>query len=135
MDIEALNRDLIKLVDLKNDLSQIDYNQPEYDDKEEKLHDMEDDFLEQYGDYLEDALHMVHDEYCPDDDVLLPTAYLANKYVVTEDKEYLVKLSEGVPVEVDDFPDKLGRLVLIPNPVRLVLRVGKEHKEVVWQAK
>ncbi|MGB5979358.1 MAG: hypothetical protein WBG62_18230, partial [Cyclobacteriaceae bacterium] len=61
MDIEALNSNLIKLVDLKIELSKIDYNQPEYDDKEEKLHDMEDDFLEEYGDYLEDALHTVHD--------------------------------------------------------------------------
>ncbi|MGB3180961.1 MAG: hypothetical protein WBB45_06205 [Cyclobacteriaceae bacterium] len=135
MDIEALNSNLIKLVDLKIELSKIDYNQPEYDDKEEKLHDMEDDFLEEYGDYLEDALHTVHDEYCPDDDVLLPTAYLAKQYIKSKEGQYDVKISEGVPVEVDDYPDKLGRLVLLPNPVRLVLTVGKVHKEAVWHAK
>ncbi|MFA0964138.1 hypothetical protein AB9P05_20180 [Roseivirga sp. BDSF3-8] len=135
MDIEALNRDMIKLVELKNELSQMDYNQPEYDDKEETLHDMEDDFLEQYGDYLEDALHMVHDEYCPDDDVLLPTAYLAKEYVAKGDGKYDVKASDGVPVELDDFGGKIGRLALIPNPVRLVLTIGKQHKEAVWQAK
>lgn len=135
MDIEALNRDLVQLVEKKNKLSTMDYNQPEYDDLEEELHDLEDDFVEQYGDYLEDALHMVHDEYCPDNDVLLPIAYLANEYVKGENGGYDVKSNQGVLVEVDDFPDKLGRLVLVPSPTRLVLTVGKEYRENVWTAK
>ena len=37
-----------------------------------------------YGDYIEEALRDVHDEFCPDSEVLLPIAYLANEYIKKE---------------------------------------------------
>ena len=107
---------------------------------EEALHDLEDDFGEHYGDYIEDALHEVHDEFCPDSDVLLPIAYLANKYIVVEDqdegkKKFDVTAGEGVIVDVDDYPGKVCRLVLIPGPTRIVLQIGQQQKEIVWKSK
>lgn len=138
MDVAQLNEDLLNLVEKKQELSGLTYNDPEYDDVEEELHDREDDFVENYGDYLEDALHSVHDEYCPDDDVLLPTAYLANEYIFSEVDGQLkvdVPAKEGVMVMCDDFPGKVCRLVLLPNPTRIVLKIGTNEENVAWEAK
>ena len=43
-------------------------------------------------------------------------------------------LGKGVPVEVDRFPGKDTRLVLVTNPPRIVLVVGKDKQDVVWSA-
>jgi len=136
MNIEALDKALIEIVEKKNILSQLNYNDKNYDQVEEELHDLEDDFLDEYGDYLEDVLADVHDELCPDNDVLLPIAYLANKYVKKEDNGQVIyhAADGGVLVDVDEYPDKLTRLVLVPGPTRLVLQVGKNHEEQVWKA-
>lgn len=140
MDIKALDRELAALVEMKNKLSVLDYSDENYDKIEEELHDQEDDFLENYGDFIEDGLNDVHDEYCPDTDVLLPIAYLANKYIKKGKNEdgstqYDVSIDEGVIVEVDDYPDMLSKLVLVPGPTRLVLNVKNKGQEVVWTAK
>ncbi|MDF9794840.1 hypothetical protein OKW21_000103 [Catalinimonas alkaloidigena] len=137
MDIEALDQVLVKIVEKKNILSQLNYNDKNYDQVEEELHDLEDDFVEQYGEYLEDILADVHDELCPDNDVLLPIAYLANKYVKEEDKGKVVyhAADGGVLVDVDEYPDKLTRLVLVPKPTRLMLQIGNHQEEQVWIAK
>jgi hypothetical protein len=119
MDIKALNEALQNIVEKRKALEKIDYNDPQYDDLEEELHDDEDDFQDIFGDYMEKALQTVHDEYCPDNDVLLPIGYLG----------------QGVIVEVDKLPGKDTRLVLVPNPVRILLTVGKDKQQVVWEAK
>ena len=137
MDIAQLNEDLLGLVEKKQELSGLTYSDEEYDDVEEALHDLEDDFVENYGDYLEDALHVVHDEYCPDDDVLLPTAYLANEYRFAEvDGQLKVDAApgQGVFVMCDDFPNKNCRLVLLPNPTRIVLKIGNKEQTTPWTA-
>ncbi|MBL6444794.1 hypothetical protein JMN32_00635 [Fulvivirga sp. 29W222] len=134
MDIKALDNDLTSLIEKKIALSKTDYSSEDYDELEEELHDLEDDFLEKYGDYLEDAFHEVHDEFCPDTDVLLPIAYLPNEVASTEDG-YDITFQEGVYVEVDDYPGKETKLVLLPKPTRIILQVDSQNKEVVWQAK
>lgn len=137
MNNENLNQELVELVLKKNELNRLDYNDPDYDTVEEELHAMEDQFLERHGKYLEDVLKSVHDEFCPDSDVLLPIAYLANKYRVIQKEqgqpEFEVALNEGVIVDVDNYSDKLTRLVLVPNPARLLLQVNSSHAEEVWK--
>lgn len=140
MDIKALDKALRALVEKKNELAQLDYNDTRYDEAEEELHDMEDDFQSEYGEYIEDALHIVHDDIAPDNDVLLPIAYLADKYEKVGEKAdgsplYDTDMQQGVLVDVDDYPGKPARLVLIPNPTRLVLMVAGVGKEQVWVAK
>lgn len=132
---EDLEQALIQLVEKKNQLATIDYNDAKYDDLEEKVHDAEDDLLDKYGDFLEDILADVHDELCPDDDVLLPTAYLANKYVKKEeDGKVVFQAAEGgVIVDADEYPNQLTRLVLVPSPTRLMLQVGRQKEEEVWR--
>lgn len=140
MDIQALDKALTALVEKKNELAGLNYNDPRYDEAEEQLHDMEDDFQKKYGEYLEDALHVVHDDICPDNDVLLPIAYLADKYVKVGEKPdgstlWDTDMKQGVLVDVDDYPGKPARLVLVPNPTRLMLAVSGVGKEEVWVAK
>ena len=138
MDIKVLNQALLAIAEKKNELIKIDYNDEAYDNVEEELHDLEDDFQEKYGDYLEDVLQDLHDKLCPDNDVLLPIAYLAKEYLTApgdnDELAYDVKASEGVLVEVDDYPDQLTRLVLLPNPLRILLQINKQHREEVWRA-
>lgn len=119
MDVKALDNSLLEILKKRDELAKIDYNNPKYDDLEEQLHDLEDDFQEEYGEYLESAFQDVHDELCPDNDVLMPIAYLG----------------KGVPVEVDKFAGKDTKLILAPSPTRIILAVGKDKQEVVWSAK
>jgi hypothetical protein len=41
----------------------------------------------------------------------------------------------GVLVEADDFASSKVTLALAPQPTRIVLQAGADHKEVVWRAK
>lgn len=134
VDLQKLDNDLQEIAKVKNKLAELGYDHSDYDDLEEELHDLEDDFIEEFGDYLEDALHVVHDEFCPDNDVLLPIAYLANKYIISEDNQFNCTTQDGVMVDADDFPGKTTRMVIIPNPTRIVLVVDKVNSQVVWIA-
>ncbi len=139
MDIKQLDQDLINIALQRNKLSKLDYNDASYDDAEEALHDLEDDFLEKYTDYLEKAFQSVHDEFCPENDVLLPIAYIAKKYIEKKDDKgnlaFGVGPGEGVMVEVEQYLDRDVRLVLVPAPVRIILVIDQSHSEIVWEAK
>ncbi|OEK04911.1 hypothetical protein [Roseivirga misakiensis] len=140
MDIEKLNLDFALIADKINELDELDYSDERYDDLEEELHDLEDAFLEEFGQDLEEAIADVHDEFCPDNDVLLPSAYFAKNYIRNQKDHkgrysYDIAYGEGVPVEVDDFPDQEVRIVLVPGPTRLIVTVGETAKQVAWRAK
>jgi len=135
MDVKALDKAIQEIALRRNDLKKINYNNPKYDDLEEELHDLEDSLHVKYGDYLEEVLQNVHDKYCPDTDVLFPIAYLAKSYIVNNKNEFSVANNEGVFVEVDSIPGKDTRLVIVPNPIRVILNVGKDQQQVVWTAK
>jgi hypothetical protein len=119
MDAKALDKAIQEITKKREELGKINYNNPQYDDLEEQLHDMEDDFQDEYGEYLEGALQGVHENLCPDNEVLMPIAYIG----------------KGVPVEVDKYDGKDTKLVLAPAPARIVLLVGKDKQEIVWTAK
>jgi hypothetical protein len=137
INIEKLNDDLVNLVLKKNELSRLDYSNPEYDTVEEELHDLEDEFLKVHGKEMEEVFKTIHEEFCPDNEVLLPIAYLAKKYKVKKgsggDVEFSVSPDEGVIVDIENYPDKLTRLVLIPNPSRILLQIDSSHSEEVWK--
>ncbi len=118
MDVNALNKALQEILSKRETLGKLDYNNPRYDDEEEQLHDLEDDFQEAYGNDLENIFQKVHDEVCPDNDVLLPIAYL-----------------KGVPVETDKFAGKDTKLLLAASPARIILKIGKDQEQVMWTAK
>ncbi len=115
MDIKLLDKALVEIIKRKTELGELNYNNPKYDELEDALHELEDDFQEKFGTKLEEILQGVHDEYCSDNDVLLPVAYLG----------------KGVIVEADDYPGKDTRLTLLAGPPRIILSLGTSQK-VVW---
>ena len=66
-------------------------------------------------------------------DVLLPIAYLAHHYRISE-TGVDASNDQGVFVEVEDYPGKLAKLVLVPSPTRIVLNIGADMKKEVWKA-
>ena len=134
MDIKKLNTAFETIVEKKLELAQLDYSNERYDELEEELHDLEDELIDEFGEDLEDVLHEIHDEYCPDNDVLLPIAYMAKKYIKKEDGNYDVTTDQGVIVDVDDYPGKISRLVFLPKPIRIVLMVENQVGMEVWKA-
>ena len=92
MDIKALDKALQEILKKRDELNKLDYNNPKYDDLEEQLHDLEDALQVKYGEYLEEALQDVHDQVCPDSEVLMPIAYLGKGIFVEADK-YCIRIN------------------------------------------
>jgi hypothetical protein len=134
MDPKALDKALQEIALRRNELKKIDYNNPKYDDLEEQLHDLEDDFQEKFGEQVEVVLQEVHDKYCPDSDVLYPIAYMAKSYIINDKNEFQAEPTEGVFVEVDSLPGRETKLVIVPNPTRIILNIGRDKQQVVWTA-
>ena len=140
MNWEKIDQELTEIVQQRNQLSALEYSDENYDDLEEQLHDLEDDFNENYEDILEPELEKIYSKLKSDSDVLLPTAYLANYYqeMLPDAKgsiTYEVSGDQGVPIESDQLGKVDMRIVLIPNPVRFVLLInGKQLKEL-WKSR
>jgi len=140
MNWEKLDQELTEIVHQRIQLSALEYSDENYDDLEEQLHDLEDDFNENYEEVLAPELEKIYTKLKSDTDVLLPTAYLANHYQeMLPDARgsitYEVSGEQGVPIESDELGKVDMRIVLIPNPVRFVLLVnGKQLKEL-WKSR
>lgn len=69
--------------------------------------------------------------------MLIPTSYLANKYIEAgKNKDgspvYDVSPDEGISVESEELPGKDIKLVIVPNPTRILLMIGGDQKKEVW---
>lgn len=140
MNWEKLDKELTEIVEKKIQLSAMDYSDEKYDDLEEAIHDLEDDFNENYESVLEKEFEKIYTRLKSDTDILLPTAYIANKYkpvlpdangVVT----YEVTGREGVPIESDQFDRQDVRLVLVPNPVRILMIINGKPQKDIWKSR
>ncbi len=140
MDFDKLDRSLTQIVELRNKLSKITYADLDYDEIEEELHDLEDTLNEEFGDELEAKLEEIYAKLASDNDVLLPSAYLANKYVpMLPDARgvisYEVQGQEGVPIESEHFDGQDVRVVLVPNPVRFVMVINGKSLKDLWRSR
>ena len=140
MNWEKIDQELTEIVQQRNQLSALEYSDANYDDLEEQLHDLEDDFNENYEEDLAPELEKIYAKLKSDSDVLLPTAYLANFYqeMLPDAKgsiTYEVSGKQGVPIESDELGKVDLRIVLVPNPIRFVLLInGKQLKEL-WKSR
>ena len=130
MDIQELDKELTQIAELRSEKKS--------ENPEGKLKSLEQKFLDSYGTLLEDALKDVHDEICPDDKVLPVSSYLADCYIDTGNKRdglkvFEVESDQGVDVGVDDYPGEETKLVIIPNPCRIMLLVGESDREELWR--
>jgi hypothetical protein len=131
MNNQELNSALVDLLEKRIELSKLQYSDETYDQIEEELHEMEDNFTDTYGDFMEKAIAKVHREYCSESDVLLATSYLP-KVVTKVGDDYEFTVNEGVIVEMDDLPALEARLLLLPSPPRMLLLTPGETIEV-WK--
>jgi hypothetical protein len=139
MEVMELDKELTRIVELRNSISALGGSSESHPDFG-RLKEMEESFVEKYGLYLEDALRDVHDEICPDDQIHPLTAYIASQYIDTGNKREGLKVFEvendqGVGVGTDDYPGMDTKLVIIPNPCRIMLIVGEEEREELWRAR
>lgn len=140
MNWDTLDKELTEIVEKRNLLAGMDYSHENYDDLEEELHDLEDDFNENYEEMLEAQLEKIHDKLKSDTDILLPTAYMANKYKpMLPDARGIVSFEvegmQGVPIESEQF-DKLDvRIVMIPNPTRFVMLINGQQMKDLWRSR
>lgn len=135
VDSEKLDQSLLAIIEKKEELNALSTNDPGYTIEENNLKRLEEDFLSTFGSYLEEVIFNVHDEFCPDNDVMKPIAYIASHYIARHDKKWEAPSHEGIPVQCDDYPELKARLVLIPSPTRLVLQAeNNTFREVVWKA-
>ncbi|QDH80105.1 hypothetical protein FKX85_14105 [Echinicola soli] len=140
MDLNKLDKDLTAIVEKRIELSKLTYADEDYDDIEEAMHDLEDDFNEEYGDELEGELEKIYDKLDSDTDILLPSAYLANKYtpMLPDAKgviSYEVKGKEGVPIESEQFDGQDVRIIIIPNPTRFVMQINGVPMKDLWRSR
>ncbi len=131
MNKQELNSALVDLLEKRTELSKLQYSDETYDQIEEELHDLEDEFTETYGDFMEKVITKVHREFCTESDVLLATSYLP-KVVNKVGDDYEFTSNEGVLVEMDDLPALEARLLLLPSPPRLLLLTPGETLEA-WK--
>ncbi|AZQ61897.1 hypothetical protein EI427_06485 [Flammeovirga pectinis] len=139
MDTTAIDKALISIIEKRIQLNGLTYEDESYDDIEDELHELEDDFIDEHGEALEDIIGDVHEEFSVDTDVLSPLSYIAQEYVKIGDNELGAQFdanhAQGVPVEVDDLEKKPTRLVIIPNPLRIILNLDSKNRKIVWQQK
>ena len=140
MDAKAIDRALVSIIEKKAQLSGLFWDDKRYDEVEDELRKLEDELVDSYGDDLTEILEAVYDGMDVVGDVQLPTLYLAKTYSRSGQTAdgmgvYDVRPGEGFRIETDRHAGKFPRLVLIPNPLRVVLQVDGGGREVVWQAK
>ena len=118
----------VKTAATKDAKSQVAENQ--------KLKNLEQEFTANYGEQIRTILEEVYDDLCPDDVVQAPLNYLAKEYkVISQNNKgdiYDVSHHEGVPVEVDEYGQAATKMVILPNPLRIVLNIDAHTKEEVW---
>ena len=138
----AFNKALLQIVEKRNILFTMNYNDDGYDDVEEELHDVEDDFNEDYEDFLTEILEKAHAVIKSDADILLPTAYIASFYKeedeVDEDgaKVYSIPVETGVYTETEDYSSETDtRIVFMPSPARLIYIVNGAMSKELWRLK
>ena len=137
MDKDDLNSILVGIVEKRMELSRLNYSDQSYDDIEEELHNLEDDFVDRFGNDLDEVFKIIHEKYCPETEVLSPIAYLAKNYHKTGKHangtaQYdIANLKQGIVIDSDEYDQ--AYLVMIPNPIRILLTVPHQStKEEVW---
>ena len=99
--MNTIDEAMIAILQKRLELSKLSYSDDTYDDVEEVLHDLEDDFNEKYGDHLEEILES-HGKN--DDEIYVVTNSLPNyKNDSVNPKSSLVKLIfDSRVIEVDN---------------------------------
>ena len=116
MNTKLLERTIHRLLITRNHIDMYESDPLLKEDFEETLFELK----RQYGQYLNDVLFDIYDEYCEDDPC--------------PDIEEFIK-SREVLVHPEDFPGQTAQLELKTSPLRFVFSDPKRKvSEVVWSA-
>jgi hypothetical protein len=138
MNYDEISVALSNIIEKRAELNKFLLPTPEFKDLKLELRQMEEDFLNGFGNTLHEILLDVHDEYAPDIDVLPVLQYIGKEYKKIGQNEwgirYDIDQNQGVYVEVDDYLDKNTKLVLVPNPLRVILNIEEGIRQTVWSS-
>ncbi len=132
--MHAFNQDLQELIEIKTkEITLLEI--PEHHTLAAKILDRKVSYFnEKYNLAMQNIMFEIYDELCPDDEVKPIGEYLADHYTKSSGT-YDAPLSEGVAVHLDDYSFTEGRLLLLPDPARIVLQnFETQHREILWQA-
>ena len=133
MNLPKLEELMMSIADLKTQ-QQSEASESKAQSLYSEIQQLQNQLINEFGAYLEEAIFNVHDEYCPDDEMKSLLNYLP-AYYYQQKKFYQLPLDQGVLVEADDYPGQLVRLAIVPNPVRLVMKIQDTGaEEVLWVA-
>ena len=133
--VMKLNSFLIKIADIKNTLNNLEYSHTSYDYLETELHTIEDEMLQEFEPLLKEALHLIHDKFCKEEDILSPLAYIAPNYIKRLDETYFPEHDSGVKISLSQYPNTETKLVLVPGPARFVLLIGQTKQKTILKFK
>ena len=139
MNFKKINEQVEELIKLNNQLAQMKYNDPLYDELEEKIHGIQDHINDSHKDYFEDVIEEIYGKLKSDDDILNFSDYIAKTYVETEKNTYGTQYDvspEGcivIGVSHANLKGKTvnGKMYVKPNPLRLIFSLGGIEK-VMW---
>lgn len=132
LDIKALDQALQEIIKRRTKLYAMSFDSEGYDDFEDELMDTEDDFSEKYGDFIEDGVAEVYEQFGLEDEVLSAVSYIGRHYQITKDNQYGISAKQGLPVDTPDEPEADLKIILLPNPVRIFAVMGGKAQEA-WR--
>jgi len=136
IEVDSLNQLLVAIAETSNKLRFLKYNDPLYDDYETRLHLLEDQLMETYGDYLEVSLQSLYHQFALDDEILHPISYIPRQYEIKEKDGQLhfeVLPEFCLKVNSNNYPQEIVKVVLLPSPARFIVYLLHTHKELVWK--
>ncbi|HET6243338.1 MAG: hypothetical protein H0V01_11230 [Bacteroidetes bacterium] len=143
MDFGIVNEKVLTIIKMNEQLSRITYNDPNYDQLEDKVYEIQDEVNDKFGDYFEDIMEDVYKELGCDDDVLNFTDYIAKSYTVSGEKnpDGSLKFEEAPNdcIIIRISPKALNgksinaKIYLKPNPLRIGFAIEKLER-IVWNS-
>lgn len=139
MNFEEINKQLIQIIELRNKLSTLSFNDDTYDEVEENVQDLEDDLAEEFGKEITQIIEKIYDELSNESEPEPIAAYIGRKYFPSEDEEgaYEVDFNEGVFIKIvsqGPHSRKMSvRLVILPSPFRFAFSAQKGQL-TVWSS-
>jgi hypothetical protein len=143
MNFNEVNQKVLGLIELNDQLADINYNDPRYDELEDKVYGLQDEANAAYGDYFDGVFKEIFKQLNSKDDILNFTDYIARSYMVSGEKNPDGSLKfDNVPEDctlITIKPEALkgkrieAKIYLKPNPLRIGFAIG-EHERIVWNS-
>ncbi|MCS7004840.1 MAG: hypothetical protein NZM38_05890 [Cytophagales bacterium] len=134
MSFQKANKLLVDIIKCRLELSQLAYNDPKYDEIEDRLHILEDIFENDFGKTLKKVIQEVYEKYSSKEKVLSPISYIAREYYLVDQETYHCNAQQGILVKMPKLTDKPLRLAFLPNPLRLIVSLDENNQYEIWSS-